>query len=92
METFHEWKLAVQDSQRKLRELDYYLNDLGLQRLSTFSLLAEMAAVCADARELLAWIDSKEELNPEEIADLASGQAALPIRRLRQIAEREGQA
>lgn len=91
METFHDWKLAVRDTQRKLRELDYYLNDLGLQRLRIFSLLADMAAFCDDARELLAWIDSKEELDPEEIADLASGQAAPPIRRLRLIAEQEGQ-
>lgn len=92
MKTFHDWKLTVQDTQRKLRELDYYLNDLGLQRLRIFSLLTDMAAFCDDARELVAWIDSKEELNPEEIINLTSNQAAPPIRRLRQIAEREGQA
>lgn len=90
MKTFHDWKLTVQDTQRKMRELDYYLNDLGLQRLRLLTLLADMAAFCDDARELVAWIDSKEELNPEEIINLTSNQAAPPIQRLRQIAEQEG--
>lgn len=92
MQTFHDWELAVRDTQRKLNDLRSYLNDVGAQRLKVFSTLVDLAGHCTNARELVAWIDSPEELTPEEIADLTSNQAALPIRRLRQIAEREGRA
>lgn len=90
MKTFRDWELAVRDTQRKLNDLRSYLNDAGAQRLKVFSTLVDLAGFCANARELVAWIDSPEELTPEEIADLENAQAALPLRKLRWIAAQEG--
>lgn len=80
-----EWKQAVNAEYAKLTEVSYYLNEKGRERLNAFRTLDNLADFCATPDELLAWIDSKEELDRYDIANLESGHAHHAINALRRI-------
>ena len=83
---FAEWIEAAKAEHRKLYDVDFYLNEKGLERMRAFDQLLGMAAFCVDAGELVEWIDSKEGLDKHEIARLESAHVAGAIKRLRKIA------
>lgn len=89
VKNFCEWKQAVDAECSKLREVEHYLNDSGLERYRTFATLANLASFCASASELVEWIGSKEEFTKYDIRALESGHASSPIRSLKRIANQE---
>lgn len=83
--TYTDWLLAVKEQSAKLRAVMPYLNEDGKRRFRAYNALAEMAAFC-DARELVEWIDSKDGLDEDDVADLECLHVAGAIRKLREIA------
>ena len=82
---YTEWKQAVVAEHKKLAEVSYYLNENGKERMAVFDTMSGLANYCDTPEELLAWFDSKEDLNKYEVAYLESGHAAPAISALRKI-------
>lgn len=87
--TFAEWKESVKEEWRKLDAVADYLNYDGQQRKAVFGQLRNMACFCSDAKELVEWIDSRDNLTIRENHLLNDPHAVSPIQRLRFIAEKE---
>ena len=85
---YAEWKAAVTAEHKKLAEVSYYLNDDGKERMRVFNILGNLAAFCGTPEELLAWIDSREDFDQNDVAAVESDHATLAIKSLRKIAEK----
>ena len=78
IKTFEDWKYSVEKERKKLREVKDYLNETGLERYETYSLLDDLSCYCETPQELLQWIESKEgmeeyDIKHPECASHASG-------------------
>ena len=87
MKNYEEWLQAVNTEHRKLSEISYYLNEKGVERMRAFETLGNLADFCATPQELLAWIDGKEGLDKDDVANLESSHIMLAISALRRIAK-----
>lgn len=86
---YAEWKAAVAAEHKKLVDVDLFLNDDGKERMRVFDILGTLASLSATPEELLAWIESKEDLDKSEVAAVESDHARLAIKALRNIAKKD---
>ena len=86
--TYDEWKKAVLKEYTKLSDVSVYLNDSGKERIRVFDTLGNLSDFCATPEELLNWIETKENLDAEEIAHLESKHASSALNALRKIVSR----
>ena len=89
IKTFEDWKCSVEKERKKLREVKDYLNETGLERYETYSLLDDLSCYCETPQELLQWIESKEGMEEYDIKHLECGHAALPVSALRRLTKKD---
>ncbi len=87
VKNFEEWVQTVNTEHRKLSEISCYLNEKGIERMRSFETLSNLADFCATPQELVAWIDGKEGLDKDDVANLESSHIMLAISALRRIAK-----
>ena len=87
VKNYEEWLQTVNTEHRKLSEVSYYLNEKGIERMRAFETLSDLADFCATPQELVAWIDGKEGLGKNDMANLESGHIMPAISALRRIAK-----
>lgn len=83
---YDEWKKAVKAEISKLGDVSDYLNEKGTERYEAFSALNTLASFCKTAEELLAWIESGEDLDQREAELLRTRRASDAISSLWRIA------
>lgn len=54
VKNYEEWLQTVNAEHRKLSEMNYYLNEKGLERMRAFGTLGNLADFCATPQELVA--------------------------------------
>ena len=87
VKNFEEWVQTVNTEHRNLSEISCYLNEKGIERMRSFETLSNLADFCATPQELVAWIDGKEGLDKDDVANLESSHIMLAISALRRIAK-----
>lgn len=93
IQTYAEWKDAVQRVFDQLRVVDIYLNEEGKERMAAMHTLLDLASFCDTSASLLAWIESREDMSEDEKQHLLSRHVKLPTRRLHDIVqESDGKA
>lgn len=85
--TYEEWKQAVNAEYEKLQAVRYYLNEKGEERLRAFGTIRSLSDYCEAPQELLAWIESKDGMDRHDAESVNSSQIFLAINALRRIAK-----
>ena len=88
VKNYEEWLQAVNAEHRKLSEVSHYLNQGGINRLRAFEALCNLSDFCSTPKELLAWVDGKEDLDEQDVAFLESDHIKSAISALRRIAKK----
>lgn len=83
IKNYADWEAAVKAEYDKLRVVDRYLNEAGKERKDVMAMLLDLADYCDTAAELLAWIESRKDMNKYYRRWLDSHHARSAIRRLR---------
>ena len=83
--TYAEWKRAILKEQAKLSDVSEYLNASGKERICVFDTLGNLSDFYATPEELLDWIETKENLDAEEIEHHESNHASAALNALRKI-------
>ena len=92
VKTYPEWKAAVISEHDKLTAVQYYLNQDGKERMLVYGMLLNLDCYCSSAKELLEWIETKDELEKEDIKLLDSPHAVQPVNALRRVVKLEEEA
>lgn len=95
VKSFDEWKTAILDELKVLRDHYSYLNYDGKERKAVFALFVDLLTFCEEqnpALELLKWIDTKEGFSNRDLELITSSHARGPIAALRRIVENAEQS
>lgn len=87
--TFIEWKDFCVQEYEKLHGVIDYLTAEGKEKMLVYGLMMNLACYCDSAAELAEWIETKKDLEKEDLKLLESVYANRPISHLKKVAKLE---